>query len=57
MNKLLLHFDIRVIHNQYKDNESDTNYDIKEFIDSNMTLKESIDYIFNLYSIKLYKEQ
>ena len=57
MNKLLLHFDIRVIYNQYKDNETDVNYDIKENIDSNMTLKESINYIFNLYSIKLYKEQ
>lgn len=57
MNKLLLHFDIRVIYNQYKDNETETNYDIKEYIDSNMTLKESIDYIFDLYHIKLSKEQ
>lgn len=57
MNKLLLHFDIRVIYNQYKDNETDVNYDIKEYIDFNMTLKESINYIFNLYSIKLSKEQ
>ena len=57
MNKLLLHFDIRVIYNQYRNNETDVNYDIKENIDSNMTLKESINYIFNLYSIKLYKEQ
>ena len=57
MNNILLHFDIIVIYNQYKDNETDTNYDIKEFIDSKMTLKESIDYIFNLYGIKLSKEQ
>ena len=57
MTNLLLHFNIRVMYNQYKDNETDTNYDIKEFIDSNMTLKESIDYIFNLYNIKLSKEQ
>ena len=57
MNKLLLHFDIRVIYNQYKDNETDVNYDIKEYINLNITLKESVDYIFNLYSIKLSKEQ
>ncbi len=57
MNKVLLHFDIRVIYNQYKDNETDINYDIKEFIDSDLTLKESIDYVFNLYGIKLSKEQ
>ena len=57
MNKLLLHFDIRVIYNQYKDNETDVNYDIKEYFDSNMTLKGSIDFIFDLYRIKLSKEQ
>ena len=57
MTNLLLHFNIRVIYNQYKDNETDVNYDIKEFINTDMTLKESIDYIFNLYNIKLSKEQ
>ena len=57
MNNLLLHFDIRIIYNQYKENETEINYDIKEYIDFNMTFKESIDYIFNLYSIKLSKKQ
>ena len=54
---LLLHFDIRVMYNQFQENETEICYDIKEYIDSNMTLKEAIDYIYNLYSIKLYKEQ
>ena len=57
MNNLLLHFNITVIYNQYKDNETGVNYNIKEFINTDMTLKESIDYIFNLYNIKLSKEQ
>ena len=57
MDKLLLHFNIIVIYNQYKDNETEINYDIKEYIDTNMTLKETIYYVFCLYDIKLYKEQ
>lgn len=57
MINLLLHFNIGVIYNQYKDNETGVNYDIKDFINTDMTLKESIDYIFNLYNIKLSKEQ
>ena len=45
------------MYNQYEENETEINYDIKEFIDTSYTLKESIDYIFNLYGIKLFKEQ
>lgn len=57
MSKLLLHFDIRVMYNQFKENETDTYYDVSEFVDSSYTLNEAIDYVFNLYNIKLDDEQ
>ncbi len=45
MSELLLKFDIRVMYNQYKNNETDTYYYVKEFVDPNLTLKESISSI------------
>ena len=55
--KILLKFEINMIYNEYKDNETHAIYNIKEFFSPSISLKTAINRIFKKYNIRIGNSQ